>query len=64
MQRSFVLRGLVLMLLACGVAAPARAQADVERSTAFVPAIDFSHVIPQPAGPPPTPRHTGIKAKV
>jgi len=28
----------------------------------FSPRVDFSQVIPQPAGPPPTPRHTGIKA--
>lgn len=28
------------------------------------PAIDFSEAILQPAGPPPTPRHTGIKAMV
>src|SRR5947208_1285438 len=30
----------------------------------FVPTFDFGQVIPQPAGPPPTPRHTGIKAMV
>jgi len=30
----------------------------------FAPAVDFSQVIKQPAGPPPTPRHTGIKAMV
>ncbi len=28
----------------------------------FVPRLDFSDMIQQPAGPPPTPRHTGIKA--
>ena len=28
----------------------------------FAPPVDFSQVIPQPTGPPPTPRHTGIKA--
>jgi membrane-associated phospholipid phosphatase len=28
----------------------------------FAPSVDFGQVIPQPAGPPPTPRHTGIKA--
>jgi membrane-associated phospholipid phosphatase len=28
----------------------------------FAPAMDFGQLIPQPAGPPPTPRHTGIKA--
>jgi membrane-associated phospholipid phosphatase len=29
---------------------------------AAAPRIDLTQVIPQPAGPPPTPRHTGIKA--
>ena len=28
----------------------------------FAPPLDFGQVIPQPSGPPPTPRHTGIKA--
>jgi hypothetical protein len=30
----------------------------------FAPVIDVGQVIQQPAGPPPTPRHTGIKAMV
>jgi membrane-associated phospholipid phosphatase len=30
----------------------------------FAPASDVGQVIQQPAGPPPTPRHTGIKAMV
>jgi membrane-associated phospholipid phosphatase len=30
----------------------------------FPPTIDFGQVIQQPAGPPPTPRHTGIKAMI
>ena len=30
----------------------------------FAPAFDFGQVIQQPAGPPPTPRHTGIQAMV
>ena len=30
----------------------------------FAPLFDFDQVIQQPAGPPPTPRHTGIKAMV
>ena len=72
---------LALLFVGCGMAAPARAQTDVERplvnpSTApssnpfafrtplFAPASDFDQVIQQPAGPPPTPRHTGIKALV
>jgi membrane-associated phospholipid phosphatase len=34
------------------------------RSPLFPPTFDFDQVIQQPAGPPPTPRHTGIKALV
>ena len=30
----------------------------------FAPTVDFDQVIQKPAGPPPTPRHTGIKAMV
>jgi membrane-associated phospholipid phosphatase len=32
------------------------------RTPLFAPAFDFDPVVQQPAGPPPTPRHTGIKA--
>lgn len=42
-----------------GPASPALWRAD---EIVFAPPLDFSQVIPQPAGPPPTPRHTGIKA--
>jgi membrane-associated phospholipid phosphatase len=69
------------MFVACGMAAPVRAQTDVERplgetvaasspnlpalrDVLFAPDVDFEQVIQQPAGPPPTPRHTGIKALV
>jgi len=59
-------RGVItVVFVACGVAAPLRAQTNVERSPdelLFAPAIHFGQVIQQPAGPPPTPRHTGIKA--
>ena len=72
---------LAVLFVACGVAAPAQAQTDVERplidanaapsstmpafrSPLFAPTFDFDQVIQQPAGPPPTPRHTGIKALV
>jgi membrane-associated phospholipid phosphatase len=34
------------------------------RTPLFAPASDCDQVIQQPAGPPPTPRHTGIKALV
>src|SRR4029453_16066970 len=72
-----------VMLITCGMAAPARAESNnVEhplmdsRGThssdmaplppqLFTPTVvDFDQVIRQPAGPPPTPRHTGIKAMV
>ena len=72
---------LAVMFVACGMAAPVRAQTDVERplvdasaapssnmpafrTRLFTPTVDFDQVIQQPAGPPPTPRHTGIKALV
>ena len=32
------------------------------RTPFFVPTVDFDPAVQQPAGPPPTPRHTGIKA--
>jgi membrane-associated phospholipid phosphatase len=69
---------LAVMFGVCGMAAPLRAQTDVERppvasaaaspthpaanEAIFTSDIDFSQAIQQPAGPPPTPRHTGIKA--
>src|SRR5258708_17755302 len=56
------LRVMVVTLVFCGVAAPLTAQPADERETPAVPRIDFTQVITQPAGPPPTPRHTGIKA--
>ena len=46
----------VILLLLIAAARPVAAQSDR--------GIDFSQAIPQPAGPPPTPRHTGIKAMV
>jgi membrane-associated phospholipid phosphatase len=42
-----------------GPASPALWRAD---ESVFAPRVDFSQVIQQPAGPPPTPRHTGIRA--
>ena len=70
-----------VMFFAWGMAAPARAQTNVDqplvdasgtpspdvpgfRTPLFTPTVDFNQVIGQPAGPPPTPRHTGIKAMV
>jgi membrane-associated phospholipid phosphatase len=62
MRGLFGVRVTAVTLVFCGVAAPLMAQPDVEREAAAVPRIDLTQVIPQPAGPPPTPRHTGIKA--
>jgi membrane-associated phospholipid phosphatase len=73
-------RVLAVMLVVCGLAASSGAQTDVERppddpSTAassslppsgnllFMP-VFVGQVIQPPAEPPPTPRHTGIKALV
>lgn len=58
------LYAVVLIFVMCGVAATVGAQPDAERRPVFVPAIDFSQAFPQPSGPPPTPRHTGVKALV
>jgi PAP2 superfamily len=46
----------IILLLLVAAARPVAAQTDH--------GIDFSQAIPPPAGPPPTPRHTGIKALV
>ena len=72
---------LAVMFVVCGIAAPVRAQTNVERPLAdasaapssrtpalrnplFAPTVDFDQIVQPPAGPPPTPRHTGIKALV
>ena len=71
-------RVIAVTLVFCGAAAPLRAQNVFDRpldlnaaasltqpsttEPAIASTIDFSQVIQQPAGPPPTPRHTGIKA--
>ena len=67
---------LTVIFVLCGVTVPLRAQTDVERPIAdatqmpgprtsvFAPAVAFDQIVQQPAGPPPTPRHTGIKALV
>src|SRR5713226_2570586 len=49
----------VLMMSACSVSAHAQDGGDVVSLTA---PTTSDQVIGQPAGPPPTPRHTGIKA--
>src|SRR5436309_7385616 len=54
---------LVVALVIGAAPAPLRAQTYTDASDfLFAPSFDFSQVIQQPAGPPPTPRHTGIKA--
>jgi PAP2 superfamily len=49
------------VLLACAMTISVRAE-DPPVTTESVEPIAFEQVITQPAGPPPTPRHTGIKA--
>jgi hypothetical protein len=75
-MRRFADRCVIAVFLAgCGLAEPLRAQsehqpasnpagapASLTAALPFVPVIDFGQVIQPPAGPPPTPRHTGIKA--
>jgi membrane-associated phospholipid phosphatase len=63
-MRGLGYRGVIAaVFVVCGVVAPLRAQTDGEEPPPlFAPTIHFGQVIPQPAGPPPTPRHTGIKA--
>jgi membrane-associated phospholipid phosphatase len=72
---------LTVLVVVCGMSAPAQAQTACERAlgdpnsgaardlpafrnVVFAPAPELDQVIQQPAGPPPTPRHTGIKALV
>jgi hypothetical protein len=63
-RRSTVL----LVLLLSGAGRPLAAQTEPDQPVApvanLVPAFDVSPGIQQPAGPPPTPRHTGIKALI
>jgi len=55
----------IAILLLCGSAAPASAQEYVPLlSPPIVAEADAPAPLAQPAGPPPTPRHTGIKAMV
>lgn len=68
---------LILVLFLCAAVAPLKAQSSVANGAAatadvvapgfrgvFEPVVDPPQTIQQPAGPPPTPRHTGIKALV
>jgi hypothetical protein len=75
MASSWVLGVAVSML--CETAMPVTAQSDISAASVavessqneeartpslFTSDLDFRQVVGQPAGPPPTPRHTGIKA--
>jgi membrane-associated phospholipid phosphatase len=68
MRRVIELRIMAVVVVLGGCAAPLAAQTNGDPlvAAAVVPfsRIDLSQAIPQPAGPPPTPRHTGIKALV
>ena len=60
----------VIFVAFCGRAVPLSAQGDArqelsttdEQASVFNRPVDMGQVIGQPAGPPPTPRHTGVKA--
>jgi hypothetical protein len=43
-------------------ATPSALSTPLSKTLLFAPTVAFDQVIQQPAGPPPTPRHTGIKA--
>ena len=51
----------VVVLGACGIASPSNAQGTDQANSVTT---SEPQIITQPAGPPPTPRHTGIKAMV
>jgi membrane-associated phospholipid phosphatase len=51
---------IALMTITCLPAASARAQG-AATDPMRLPPVTFGQVIPKPTGPPPTPRHTGIK---
>jgi len=54
-----LLEGVVLVWISCGPATAVGAQTN---NPGLPPVMEFGQVIGQPAGPPPTPRHTGIRA--
>jgi hypothetical protein len=56
--------GLVVVLACCSGAASLHAQGEAEAPASLLTAADFDQVVGQPAGPAPTPRHTGIKALI
>jgi membrane-associated phospholipid phosphatase len=66
--RVFTSRFLISLVLAlCAAVAPLRAQASLSESLItprfdLTPVFDAEEIAGQPAGPAPTPRHTGIKA--
>jgi len=61
---------LVIFIAFCNRAVPLSAQSDArqelstndDQASVFIRPVDMGQVIGQPAGPAPTPRHTGIKA--
>jgi hypothetical protein len=60
----------VIFVAFCNRAVPLSAQSDArqelstndDQASVFIRPVDMGQVIGQPAGPPPTPRHTGVKA--
>ena len=59
---AIVNRRFVMAMVALSFAGVSSLGAQTERDPVTTPLIDFVQVVTQPAGPPPTPRHTGIKA--
>src|SRR5439155_2112474 len=59
---AIVNRRFVLAMVALSFAGVSSLGAQTERDPVTTPLVDFGQVVTQPAGPPPTPRHTGIKA--
>src|SRR4051812_13470960 len=53
-----------VVLACCGGAASLHAQGEVDAAVPSLTAADFDQVVGQPAGPPPTPRHTGFTALI
>jgi PAP2 superfamily len=68
-MNGFLRCGYFACVLMWCAASPLRAQADEDRVGQFAESrsevlADAEQVVTQPAGPPPTPRHTGIKALI
>jgi len=59
---AIVNRRVVIAMVALSFAGVSSLGAQTDSDPVTTPRIDFGQVVQPPAGPPPTPRHTGIKA--